>query len=142
MWQQNLGVTITVQNLEPEKMQDEIHAGNHGQIISSGWCADYPDPENFADVLFHTGTEMNEGNYSNPDLDKILEQARVEKDVAIRISLYQQAEQIIVDDAPAIFMTHSMSYVLVKPYLKGYILSPVSTFPLIRYLWMDDSYWK
>ncbi len=142
MWQQNLGVTITVQNLEPEKMLDEIHAGNHGQIISSGWCADYPDPENFADVLFHTGTEMNEGNYSNPDLDKILEQARVEKDVSKRISLYQQAEQIIVDDAPAIFMTHSMSYVLVKPYLKGYILSPVSTFPLIRYLWMDDSYWK
>lgn len=142
MWQQNLGVTITVQNLEPEKSQDEIHNGNHGQIISSGWCADYPDPENFADILFHSGTEMNEGNYSNPELDKMLEKARVEKDVTKRMDLYQQAEQIIVNDAPALFLSHSMSYVLVKPYLKGYILSPVSTFPLVRYLWIDGSYWK
>ena len=142
MWTQNLGVTITVQNLEPEKMLDEIASGNHGQIISSGWCADYPDPENFADVLFHTGKEMNYGNYSNPALDTLLEQARVEPDVSKRIGMYQQAEQIIVDDAPAIFLTHSISYILVKPYVKGYILSPVSTFPGIRFLWMDDNYWK
>ncbi len=142
MWEQNLGVTITVQNLEPEKMLDEIASGNHGQIISSGWCADYPDPENFADVIFHTGKEMNYGNYSNPVLDTLLEQARVEPDVSKRIGMYQQAEQIIVDDAPAIFLTHSISYILVKPYVKGYILSPVSTFPGIRFLWMDDNYWK
>jgi oligopeptide transport system substrate-binding protein len=142
MWEQNLGVSITVQNLEPEKMMDEIAIGNHGQIISSGWCADYPDPENFADVLFHSGKDMNYGKYSNPTLDTLLEQARVEPDVSKRIGMYQQAEQIIVDDAPAIFLTHSISYVLVKPYIKGYILSPVSTFPGIRLLWMDDSYWK
>ena len=142
MWEQNLGVTVTVQNLEPEVFLDELHAGNHGQIISSGWCADYPDPENFADVLFHSGTEMNYSNYSNLELDRILEKAREETDVNIRIGLYQQAEQIIVDDAPAIFLTHSLSYVLVKPYVKGYTLSPVSTFPGIRYLWMDESYWK
>jgi oligopeptide transport system substrate-binding protein len=142
MWEQNLEVSITVQNLEPEKMLDEIAAGNHGLIISSGWCADYPDPENFADVIFHSGKEMNYGNYSNPALDTLLEQARVEPDVSKRIGMYQQAEKIIVDDAPAIFLTHSISYILVKPYVKGYILSPVSTFPGIRYLWMDDSYWK
>ncbi|KAF0112257.1 MAG: PepT family periplasmic binding protein [Chloroflexi bacterium] len=142
MWQQNLGVTISVHNLEPEKMMDEIQAGNHGQIISTGWCADYPDPENFADVLFHSGSEMNNGNYSNPELDKILEMARVEPDVTKRLNLYQQAEQIIVDDAPALFLTHSMSYMLVKPYIKGYKISPISTFPGIRYLWMDESYWK
>ena len=142
MWKQNLGVTVTVHNLEPERLQEEIQAGNHGQIISSGWCADYPDPENFADVLFHTGAEYNYGNYSNPKLDMILEQGRVETDITKRMNLYHQAEQIIVDDAPAIFLTHGISYVLVKPYLKGYVLSPVSTFPLIRYLRMDDNYWK
>jgi oligopeptide transport system substrate-binding protein len=142
MWEQNLGVSITVQNLEPEKMLDEIASGYHGQIISNGWCADYPDPENFADVIFHTGKGMNYGNYSNPTLDSLLEQARVEADVSKRIGMYQQAEKIIVEDAPAIFLTHSISYILVKPYVKGYILSPVSTFPGLRYLWMDDSYWK
>lgn len=142
MWEQNLGVTITVENLEPEKASDEIDAGHHGQLISSGWCADYPDPENFSDALFHTGTEMNYGGYSNPVLDAVLEQARVEVDVNKRMALYQQAEQLLVIDAPAIFLTHPLSYTLVKPYVKGYTDSPLSTFPTIRYLWMDSGYWK
>ena len=81
MWQQNLGVNITIENLEPDKYYDLLNSGQHGQIFSGGWCADYPDPENFADVLFHTGAQQNIGNYSNPSLDAILDQARVEQDV-------------------------------------------------------------
>ena len=96
MWEQTLGVTITVNNLEPEVMLDELHKGNHGQIVSSGWCADYPDPENFADVLFHTSTAMNYSNYSNPTLDNILENARVETDVTQRIDLYHKPNRSLL----------------------------------------------
>lgn len=141
MWQQNLGVTITVENLEPDKYSDELHAGRHGQLFSLGWCADYPDPENFADVLFYTGAEQNLGHYSNPDLDRILEQARVEQDVTRRIELYQQAQRLIVADAPAIFTTHSLTYVLVKPYVKGYTLTPIDI-AFARYLSIDASLMK
>jgi oligopeptide transport system substrate-binding protein len=141
MWEQNLGVTITVENLEPNKFTDMVYAGKHGQIFSSGWCADYPDPENFADALFHTGADQNRGNYSNPELDALLEQARVEQDVAKRIQLYQQAEQIIVNDAPALFTTHSLSYLLVKPYVSGYVLTPI-TIPLEFYLKLDPEKMK
>jgi oligopeptide transport system substrate-binding protein len=136
MWQQNLGVTITVENIEYDYFYDQIFSGNHGQLFSGGWCADYPDPENFADVLFHSGSEMNSGGYSNPALDALLEQARVERDVTTRMNMYQQAEQIIVDDAPVLFTTHSLSYELVKPYLKGFVFTPISV-PLERYLWID-----
>jgi oligopeptide transport system substrate-binding protein len=136
MWQQNLGVTITVENIEYDYFYDQIFSGNHGQLFSGGWCADYPDPENFADVLFHSGSEMNSGGYSNPTLDALLEKARVERDVTTRMNMYQQAEQIIVDDAPVLFTTHSLSYELIKPYLKGYIFTPISV-PLERYLWID-----
>ena len=136
MWQQNLGVTITVENLEPNFYLEQVYAGNHGQLLSSGWCADYPDPENFADVLFHTGSSQNTGNYSNPALDAILEQARVEQDVTKRIALYQQAEQMIVDDAPVLFTTHSLSYQLVKPYVKGYVFTPIDI-PIERYMWLE-----
>ena len=108
MWQQNLGVTITVENIETNLYNDKIYAGQHGQLFDDGWCADYPDPENFADALFHSGAQQNLGNYSNPELDALLEQARVEQDVSRRIQLYQQAEQIIVNDAPALFTMHSM----------------------------------
>jgi ABC-type transport system substrate-binding protein len=118
MWRQHLGVTITVENLEPDKYYDEISAGHHGQIFSGGWCADYPDPENFADALFHTGAQENRGNYSNPGLDALLDKARVEPDVSRRLALYQQAEQIIVDDAPVIFTVHGLSFTLIKPHVR------------------------
>jgi oligopeptide transport system substrate-binding protein len=136
MWQQNLGVTITIENIEPNYYLDQVYAGNHGQLISSGWCADYPDPENFADVLFHSGSSQNNGSYSNPQLDTLLEGARVEQDVNKRIAMYQQAEQMIVDDAPVLFTTHSLSYQLVKPYVKGYVFTPIDI-PIERYMWLD-----
>ena len=136
MWQQVLGVDITIENLEPNYYIDKIYAGEHGQIFGGGWCADYPDPENFADVLFHSESAQNSGGYSNPELDALLEAARVEQDVSKRIEMYQQAEQIIVDDAPVLFTIHSLSYQLVKPYVKGYVFTPIDV-PIERYMWLE-----
>jgi oligopeptide transport system substrate-binding protein len=136
MWEQNLGVTITVENLEPNYYFDQIYSANHGQLFSSGWCADYPDPENFADVLFHSGSSQNNGGYANPQLDTLLEAARVEQDVSRRIGMYQQAEQIIVDDAAALFTVAPLSYQLVKPYVKGYVFTPIDI-PIERYMWLE-----
>ncbi len=136
MWEQNLGVTLKIENIEYNYYYDQIYSGNHGQIFSGGWCADYPDPENFGDVLFHSGSNQNQGGYSNPELDALLEQARVEQDVTKRIAMYQQAEQMIVNDAPVLFTTHSLSYQLVQPYVKGFEFTPI-TVPLERYMWLD-----
>jgi oligopeptide transport system substrate-binding protein len=136
MWKQNLGVTITIENLEPNFYYDQIYSGNHGQLFDGGWCADYPDPENFADVLFHTGSNQNNGGYSNPQLDSLLEAARIERDVTRRIEMYQQAEQMLVDDAAALFTIHSLDYQLVKPYVKGYVLTPIDI-SIERYMWLD-----
>ena len=136
MWKQDLGVNITVENLEPNFYNDQIHSGNHGQLLDGGWCADYPDPENFADVLFHTGSTQNSGGYSNPELDTLLEAARIEQDVNKRMQMYQQAEQILVEDAAALFTVHWLSYELVKPYVQGYVLTPIQI-PIERYMWLD-----
>lgn len=136
MWQQNLGVTITIENLEPNFYFDAIYSGDHGQLFGGGWCADYPDPENFADALFHSRAQQNNGGYSNPKLDALLERARVEQDVTRRIALYQQAEQLIVDDAPVLFTVHSLSFQLVKPYVKGYAFTPIDI-SIERYMWIE-----
>ena len=55
-----------------------------------------------------------------------------------RLGLYQRAEQLIVEDAAGIFLSHSLSFVLVKPYLKGYDLTPIAV-PIERYLSFDPS---
>jgi ABC-type transport system substrate-binding protein len=125
MWQEALDVTIEPVLIDPFNFLDELYSGNTGSIYSHGWCADYPDPENFLDILFHTGSQQNLGGYSNPEIDRLLEQARIEPDVASRMALYTQIEQLIVNDAPAVFTTHSLSAELVKPRLQNYILTPI-----------------
>ncbi|NJN54925.1 MAG: peptide ABC transporter substrate-binding protein, partial [Anaerolineae bacterium] len=56
MWQDNLGVTIEPQIIDPFLFYDELYGGNVGHFYDSGWCADYPDPQNFLDVLYHSGS--------------------------------------------------------------------------------------
>jgi oligopeptide transport system substrate-binding protein len=127
MWRDSLGLPLVVQNLEPDRYIDYIDYGFHGQLFDGGWCADYPDPENFADALFHSGASQNKGKYSNPRVDALLDAARTERDVQKRIQLYQEAEQIIVDDAAVLFTATGTNYYLVKPYLKNYTLSNSTT---------------
>ena len=45
-------------------------------------------------------------------------------------------EQIIVDDAAALFTVHWLNYELVKPYVKGYVLTPIDI-PIERYMWLE-----
>lgn len=121
-WHQNLGVEVTVRQLEPEvfpyHLKEEVD-----EMFISGWIADYPDPQNFLDLLFHTGAEYNTGNYTNPDLDTLLDQASVEPDETARLALYQKAEQILVNEAPCLPLWFGQNYVLVKPYVKNYKLT-------------------
>jgi ABC-type oligopeptide transport system substrate-binding subunit len=125
MWQDALGVTIEPVLLEPFNYLDELFAGNTGHIFGMGWCADYPDPQNFLDVLFHSESRQNLSGYANPEVDELLERARVEPDVKRRLDLYADIERTIVADAPVILLTHSISAVLVKPHLHDYVLTPM-----------------
>ncbi len=124
MWQENLGVTIRPEVIDPYQYYDELYAGNVGHFYGSGWCADYPDPQNFLDILYHSESPQNIGGYSNPEVDAMLEAARVERDVDRRMALYAEIEERIVADAPVVFVSHGLTAVLVSPDLEGYILTP------------------
>jgi oligopeptide transport system substrate-binding protein len=127
MWKDTLGVQLSIKNIESDYYYDKINRGEHGPLFEGGWCADYPDPENFADALFHSDASQNRGNYSNESLDTILEKARTEQDVDSRIALYQEAERIIVQDAPVLFTAQPTRHYLIKPYLRGYRFDNSST---------------
>jgi oligopeptide transport system substrate-binding protein len=102
------------------------------EMFNQSWGADYPDPQNFLDILFHSGTKDNIDEYSNPEVDALLEKAGVERDPATRISLYQQAEQMMVNDAACLPIFFDVSYILVKPYVKDLPLTPM-WIPKLRY---------
>jgi ABC-type transport system substrate-binding protein len=125
MWQENLGVRIEPVLIDPFTYLDELYAGDTGNIFVSGWCADYPDPENFLDVLFYSGSAQNLSAYDNPQIDALLQEARTEPDVNDRMAQYGEIEQLIVADAPVVFLSHGMSAVLVKPHLQNYVETPI-----------------
>ncbi len=97
-----------------------------------GWVADYPHPQDFLEVLFHSGAENNYGEYSNPEIDALLERAGVELDNNVSLELYQQAEQELVEDAACLPLWFGRSYILVKPYVRGYSLNPMGFVMLNR----------
>ena len=123
MWRINLGVEVGVQLVQPDAyfyVLDQIDSS----LFTYGWIADYPDPHNFVDVLFHSSAENNVGSYSNPEVDSLLEQARVEQDPSQRTALYRQAEAMLVDDAAAIPIYHGRRQMLVKPYVNDLLFTP------------------
>jgi len=130
-WQQNLGVEISVRQLEPEIFIYNLKQEKDDMFIL-GWIADYPDPHTFLDILFYTGSENNFFEYSNLGLDALLDQAAIEQDEASRLAMYQQAEQLVVDEAPCLPLWHGTNYILVKSYVKGYELSPLGVPDLSR----------
>ncbi len=129
-WRRNLGVEVTVRQLEPEIFLYKIDQ-EKDQLFLNGWIADYPDPQDFLDLLFHTGAQNNIGNYSNPRLDSLLDQAAVEQDPSARLQTYQAAEQLIVQDAAVLPLFFGRNYVVVEPYVKNYVLSPLG-YPLLN----------
>jgi oligopeptide transport system substrate-binding protein len=124
-WQEVLGVRVTLDALDPDSFLEKTESGDHGQIVWDGWCADFPDPESFAD-LFYSASWLSSGYYNNPEYDELLDRARLETEASQRIAMYQKAQQILIDDAAAIFLNHSSAYYIVtKPYLKGYLATPI-----------------
>ena len=121
-WRQNLGVEVQVRQLESEKFVYHL-SEEKDEMFMLGWVADYPDPHNFLDNLFHTGSENNIFGYHNPELDALLDQAGIEQNGEARLMMYQQAEQQIVDEAPCLPLWFGKNYILVKPYVKGYELT-------------------
>jgi ABC-type oligopeptide transport system substrate-binding subunit len=136
MWQENLGVEVAIEVVELETFLDDMREGRF-QVFEIGWIADYPDPENFLDLLFYSESQENYTGYSNHGVDELLEIARVESEVEARMAIYQDVEQIIVDDAPWLPLWFGQSYYLVKPEVKGFSPAPM-VMPVLRGVWIED----
>jgi oligopeptide transport system substrate-binding protein len=94
------------------------------QVFRLGWCADYPDPQNWLSVYWKTGGFGERIGYSNPEFDALVNAADVELDPAKRAELYQQAQDLLVSGAPVAFMTNTINHYLVKPWVKGIKTTP------------------
>ena len=137
-WQETLGVEVEIQQTEWATFLQDVHQRRF-QMFALAWSADYPDPQDFLDILFHSESANNWGNYNNREVDSLLEKARVEPDQSARSQQYNLIEQLIVDDAPWVPLWHSTERkVLVKPQVKDYFLLPM-TIPKLRHVYITDN---
>lgn len=129
-----LGIEVQVEQVPwPDFLADLNRAENPYQMYQLGWIADYPDPQNFLEVLFYSGSGQNHGHYSNPEVDALLDQARETTDPAERLALYQQAEQMILDDAAWIPIYFDVENWLIKPYVQNLRIPPLKI-PKLQYV--------
>lgn len=127
-WKEVLGIDIELNPVEPTTFtaltKDQATAP---QMFILGWCADYPDPQNWLSVYWKTGAFGERIAYANADLDALLDQADTSTDQALRADLYQQAQDMLVQSSPGAFMWNNVNAYLVKPWVTGYETTPTDS---------------
>lgn len=101
-----LGLAVQLQEQNWDYYKRQINSRSMS-FFRLGWAADYPDADSFLYSLFHS-TKIGVSNYCgyhNPQVDKILDASRAKyNDPQARIKLLRRAEEIIVDDAPCLWL--------------------------------------
>ena len=97
----------------------EILSSRKAPMFMYAWYADFPDPDNFLGTLFHSKSEYNFTAYSNPEVDRLLDEARAERDYLKRMEAYRRIEEIILEDAPIVPMVNPLFQMVYQPYVRG-----------------------
>lgn len=131
MWQQNLGVNVQLQPLElatfSKNLDTTTLTPDQGlQFYLSIWGADYPDPQNFLSQQLQTDSPNNNGHYSNPEFDQLTKKADTlggQNQYDERMKLYNQAEQIAVDEVGWLPLYNPSTNGLIRPSVQGLVLT-------------------
>ncbi|MGI6485333.1 MAG: ABC transporter substrate-binding protein [Tepidanaerobacteraceae bacterium] len=115
------GIKLTLRNVDWGALLD---AADRLEMPFFGiaWNADYPDADNFLYVLLNSSNIGPQGNYSafqNIKFDDLTSKARIETDPEKREKLYKQAEAIVREEAPMLFIYHYTTHILTQPYVKN-----------------------
>jgi oligopeptide transport system substrate-binding protein len=125
--------TVLSGNGIPLKIQYETQWPKFQELLSTkkapmflyAWYADFPDPDNFLGTLFHSKSRYNYTAYSNSEVDRLIDQAKTQRDYLKRMQTYQRIEELVLEDAPIVPMVNHLFQWAFQPYVKGIELSPL-----------------
>jgi peptide/nickel transport system substrate-binding protein len=120
-----VGVQAEIQTAEWTQYRLDRQEGKYACALG-GWQGDNGDPDNFLYALL-ASESIGAGNvsfYENPEVDDLLAQAQVISDQEERKTLYHQAEQLIVDDAPCVFLGYQKHQVVTRANITDFQLQP------------------
>ncbi len=136
MWRQ-IHINAELLNTEAKTHYNDLRSGNY-VVADGGWVADYNDATNYLFLLETDTGFLNYANYSNPDFDRMMKEARNMVDVEARGALLAEAEQLMLNEMPVIPTLIGTRRHLVGAHVKGFVDNPEDKHPT-RFLSIDES---
>ena len=124
---EDVGIHAEIRQLEWSAFKEAVSRGDADMFYLS-WWADYADPENFLFPLFHSSNHGSAGNrtrYTNPEVDALIEAGQQTMAQEKRLVYYRKAEQIVIGDAPWVFMWHRTDFTVKQPWIIHYRIYPI-----------------
>lgn len=129
---QQIGIKVNVEVIQKSLLLEQT-AKSEALFFRGSWIADYPDAENFLSVFYGKNpAPPNYTRYNNPKFDKLYEQSLSEKNDSARYKIYQQADQLVMNDAPVVPLWYDMVIWMVQPYVKNFVPNGLNLLELRR----------
>jgi oligopeptide transport system substrate-binding protein len=120
-WRKELNIDVGIAQTEFRVYADDMHRLAF-KILRSRWVADYNDPSNFIE-MFITNSPNNNSGWSNPEYDHLVDEANHQLDQTKRFELLNQAETLLLDEAPIAPVFFGTRTYLIDPHVKGWVPS-------------------
>jgi oligopeptide transport system substrate-binding protein len=129
---QQIGIDIEVETIQKSLLLEQT-AKSKALFYRGSWIADYPDAENYLSVFYGKNpAPPNYTRYKNPAFDILYEKAIAEKNDSVRYKLYQQMDQLIINDAPIVPLWYDMAIHLVHNNITGFEANSLNLLELRR----------
>jgi peptide/nickel transport system substrate-binding protein len=116
------GFDLKIRVIEFATSFKQAQAGEF-QIFQIAWSGRI-DPDGNAYIFLHTNAPQNDGGYSSPEADKLMEDARLVIDPAQRKALYEKMTKVVLNDEPIIYLYHIKLLIAHTTKLEGYKQMP------------------
>ncbi|MCL0103467.1 ABC transporter substrate-binding protein [Dehalococcoidia bacterium] len=117
-----VGIEVELEILEFGVLLDRLFAFEY-DIIHIGWTG-VVDPDYGMYPLFKTDAGYNFNAYSNPEVDRLLEEGRMTIDLDTRRAIYHRLQEILAEELPHIFLTYPYTLFAYRSELEGFIHAP------------------
>ena len=120
-WKEVLGIETELRPWTAADVAAGADVRSLAPIVLAGWLPGYPDPEYFLRLLLHSDSLTNEGGFSYPPFDELIERARQERSDRARLELFHQADRMAVVDRVALIpVGYGRAMAYVKPRVHGW----------------------
>jgi len=117
-WREGLGIETDLVREEFRVLLGNVRAGEVTQVYRGSWIADFAQPDSFLGILA-TDSQVNGTGWSDPEYDRLLQEAAAAGDAATRARLLAAAEARLIEAAPLMPLYYYVSKKLVKPWVRG-----------------------